>query len=392
MKIKKLTFKTLKLALVFSIFGAFSSCSKDGIQENQDGVAAENAVAGKAPCVGCQRGALPNVYVGGSTGYDFQATQWLDGTLTNLPVISGESYVQSIFVKGSDVYKAGRSGGNAVYWKNNTRVSLDASGFTYTVAKSIYVSGTDVYVVGYGQLPTSQSSFPVVWKNGVRSYLEVVNGDNRRLGEATSVFVKGNDVYIVGFFREVVQNNSGPGPAKAKLWKNGNSILLNTTALNSYATSVYVDAIDNVYISGFGQLSNQGSRARYWKNGVEYLLSTVNNANNSIQSYANSIFVYGIDVHVAGNDGIDNSPQGNTTPSVIRAKYWKNGVETLLTNGTNPAMAKSIFVKNTKVYIVGWENTQDPFAYDNGSALLWTNGVKQVLSTNLATANSVFVQ
>lgn len=97
-------------------------------------------------------------------------------------------------------------------------------------------------------------------------------------------------------------------------------------------------------------------------------------------------------VYVAGYDEIDNASQGLGVPSVIRAKYWKNSVENLLTNGTNPAEAASVFVKNTKIYITGWENTQNPNAYENGNALLWTNGIKQVLSTNLATANSVFVQ
>lgn len=69
----------------------------------------------------------------GTTGYNAQATQWLNENLNNLPIISGQTYVNSIFVSGADVYKAGRSGIHAVYWKNNTIISLDVSGFDYTM-------------------------------------------------------------------------------------------------------------------------------------------------------------------------------------------------------------------------------------------------------------------
>lgn len=99
--------------------------------------------------------------------------------------------------------------------------------------------------------------------------------------------------------------------------KNGISIPLNTATPNSYANSVYVDALNNVYVSGYGTANGGTSTARYWKNGVENILPTAYNNPNTVPilSYANSIFVEGNDVYVAGYDFIDNLSTGGFEPS-----------------------------------------------------------------------------
>ena len=58
--------------------------------------------------------------------------------------------------------------------------------------------------------------------------------------------------------------------------------------------------------------------------------------NGSGPAYARSVYVSGTDVYVAGE-------QREGTKTV--AKVWKNGVETSLTNGSNDGGAYSIFVK-----------------------------------------------
>lgn len=62
MKIKKLTLRTIKLALILALFGAFSSCTQDSFENTKDSVITENGIAERAPCASCNPVPLPNVY------------------------------------------------------------------------------------------------------------------------------------------------------------------------------------------------------------------------------------------------------------------------------------------------------------------------------------------
>ncbi|MBN8833427.1 MAG: hypothetical protein J0H76_03495 [Sphingobacteriales bacterium] len=96
---------------------------------------------------------------------------------------------------------------------------------------------------------------------------------------------------------------------------------------------------------------NNGSRdvAKYWKNGVGTVLT-----NGINYSRVNSIFVSDNDVYVAGYEF-------NGTNEI--AKYWKNGTPTSL--ASNTSRANSIFVSGNDVYVAG---------YENASAKYWKNG------------------
>ena len=84
------------------------------------------------------------------------------------------------------------------------------------------------------------------------------------------------------------------------------------------------------------------------------------------------------DVYVAG---FENNAQG-----VRVAKIWKNGVAQNLSDGTQNAVARSVYVSGNDVYVVGYEID----AQDNQVAKLWKNGVSQTLPDGMI-ASSVFV-
>ena len=115
----------------------------------------------------------------------------------------------------------------------------------------------------------------------------------------------------------------------------------------------------HIYIAGFEINSSNRYIARYWKNGVAIVLT-----NGTQDAEASSIHAFGNDVYVAGYES-------NGTKRI--AKFWKNGVATNLSNGTTDAAANAVLVNNNNLYVAGYET--------NGSnkkvAKLWKNGVAQ---------------
>jgi hypothetical protein len=292
--------------------------------------------------VNTQNNSLVDIYVSGQ-GQNERAAYWKNGQEVLLSS-SSESIARSIFVVDNNVYAAGEEGdlfmyGNnrAKYWKNGQEVYL--TGSTGAGATSITVANGDVYVAGWELGPNSVAKY---WKNGVAVSLS--NGSTEAW--ATSIAVVGNDVYV-----------SGADGGDAKYWKNGQAVSLTNGSTNAYASCIRV--LDgNVFISG-----TENGIAKYWKNGQPVSLP-----NGSI---ATSIAVVGNDVYVAGWGG-------------NRAIYWKNGQIFYLTSGTNEAYAHSIFVFGGEVYVAGNEREQNTMY-----AQYWKNG--QPVTLGRYVAASIFV-
>jgi len=125
----------------------------------------------------------------------------------------------------------------------------------------------------------------------------------------------------------------------------------------------------DVYVAGW--IFNENSIAAVWKNDILQKLTDGTN-----DAMANSIYVSDGDVLVAGYVSNGNA---------YIAAVWKNGEVQHLTDGTNMAKTNSVFVSGNDVFVVGYE---EPFG-----AKLWINGVAQNLSDvqQNAYANSVFV-
>jgi len=153
-------------------------------------------------------------------------------------------------------------------------------------------------------------------------------------------------------------------------------VLLSANTIFAQATNSFEH---NVYVAGAGQYIPQGSTyyslyPKYWVNGTEVSLLDASINSGS----ANSIFVIGSDVYVAGscNQKISSSQYQNV------ACYWKNGQKIILStvNSSTLVGANCIYVVGNDVYVVG---------YEGNNAILWKNGVATNLSNGINTVGYI---
>jgi putative hemolysin len=277
----------------------------------------------------------PDVYVAGNSKVNgrYEATVWKNDIPQILPSAGPFADARSVFVSGDDVYVTGYSSSEGcILWKNGVPQILPG-GTGY--ASSVFVSGTDVYVAG------SSSEGATLWKNGAP---QILWGGT----SAVSVFVSGTDVYVVG------DNNL----ESAILWKNGDPQVLSGGCL---ASSVFVSGTD-VYVAG-DDVDGWNTVAILWKNGARQVLFG--------GRLAGSVFVPGDDVYVTGDGRISGSDA-----SVL----WKNNIPQAI--GFVPG---NVFVHGSREYVAGFTGGFTP------TAKLWKNGVTKTLSTD-GEAHWVFIK
>jgi len=163
-------------------------------------------------------------------------------------------------VSGSDVYAAGyQIGGNgyfwkAGYWKNGAAVDLTTGVNSNAGASSIYVSGSDIYVVGYEEEKSGGGIInvaPRCWKNGISVPLNIPA--NSLFNGAYAVLVSGSDVYVGGQYN-----------GAAAVWKNGTMINVGGYAIAEKISSM-IEFNGDLYITGSSSSSGLNG---YWKNGI----------------------------------------------------------------------------------------------------------------------------
>ncbi|MDR2543637.1 MAG: hypothetical protein LBC80_09375 [Treponema sp.] len=182
---------------------------KDGVRTDISGFRCAKAIAVSGS----------NIHIAGdmtdwldytSIGYPSKTYYWRNGTTaTQLP---WGMDVSSIALSGNDVYIAGSSGMDwqAVYWKNGTQVELNGR-----TATSIAVSGNNIYVAGYFR-DSNHRSHACYWKDGERILLPVNAGESASFAEA--IVVAGGSVYVMGSYDIGVSINS---TNTACYWKDG---------------------------------------------------------------------------------------------------------------------------------------------------------------------------
>lgn len=250
-----------------------------------------------------------------------------------------------------------------------TGVTLDATELTLTVG--------DVATLQATVLPADATNRNVVWESSAPAIATVVDGvvtaiaagettvtvTTEEGGRTATCTVKVEeprepDVYVAGY-------TTVSTVRKATYWKNGEPQILSDN--ESTANSIFVSG-DDVYVAGHVTDSENIMCATLWKNGTALTLENV------YASSANSVFVAGGDVYVAGYY-MDMS-----------YKYfgilWKNENSHLVVES---AYTSSVFVSGSDVYVGG--NTTD--ASWNSFATIWKNDQAQTLEGQQV--NSVYV-
>ena len=317
------------------------------------------------------KNARPVYYTNGTIGYNGTAAE-----------------ATSIVVIGNDVYMAGyaqfcgpfRCGDRGMFWKNGNSVSIDLP----TYPNSLAFSNNDIYIAGSSMYLEGTGGNAAYLKNETK--IELPSGSTGSI--STAIAVSGNDVYVAGI--GITGNiNNGPQKYIAKYWKNSNAINLTDGTNGAQAWSIAVSGNDafvaGVEWNGRSYQDASGntykkSVAKYWKNSQPVILT-----DGTEDAYAESIAVSGTDVYVAGTEWNGKSYQIQGSTYIYRksiAKYWKNGKAVNLTDGIEDAVAKSIAISGTDVYVAGTVN---------GYATYWKNGVAVKLSNVESDATSIFL-
>ena len=295
-----------------------------------------------------------DVYAAGngcSSYGDFLPAFWKNGVLqehhgstgrvNSIYAINSQNVIMAgnFFLAGIQAYVA-RSWLNEFDYFNSLLVGGQ---YIASNAHSVYVANSVVYTAGY-EIETVDGksiSIPKIWKyehtdaSWMRNPIvaeNLVDKTKTAGGVALSVHVSGNDVYAAGW------ENNEHDVCVAKLWKNGDGQNLTDGSFPAQAQSVFVSG-DDVYVAGWENNEHGNPIAKLWKNGVAktlpkleiyaYTTSRDSEAESRFGSSANSVYVVGNDVYVAGwqNDNNAHIPEllGNTT-----AVLWVNDLACLL--------------------------------------------------------------
>jgi hypothetical protein len=234
------------------------------------------------------------------------------------------------------------------YWKNGIYSAVGNDGEVQV--QSMSVDGSSVLISGFVCCADARN---VIWQNGK----EIVVGHSGQ--GMTLVASRGDDVFSV---------------VEGRLYKNGT-----TTEMDKVGWPTAMALLgDDIYSSGASQGNDYpweespfyplDTYAICWKNEQEFFRETEN-------SNANTIFIHEGDIYLGGHL--------NHYPSLDKiACYWKNGQRFALTDETQDAEVRSLFITDEHIYAAGVLNDQ---------AVYWQDGVATTLSHAKSVANSISI-
>lgn len=287
------------------------------------------------------------------------AGYWINGTWETLPdSISSYNYsVTAIVTDASgNVYAGGycnssSNRGCAGYWRNGQWIPL-SNGVDSSNSNGCFVSAVavdalnNVYAGGYCNSSSNIKSAGY-WKNGIWTTLPngVDSVNFRGCGVTAFVVDASGSVYAGGYSMD----NSNV--VYAGYWKNGTWTILpngvdSTNTDGCMVESLALDVSGNVYACGKCNNSLNIPSAGYWMNGVWTTLSNGIDSSNSNGCCGNSLVI-----DVSGNIYIGG--YCTTGSNIESAGYWKNGVWTTLTNGSNADNSRGCMVNTIVVDVAG---------------------------------------
>jgi hypothetical protein len=332
-----------KIIIIITILsGIFFSCKKSATEAGTGGTQS-----------------LSGVYIVGSENATAKYWQNGVGKFLNLRAGAVSSVARGVVVANGNVYMVGEERTNikstAVYWRNDTAVSLSANSSNGATANCIAVSGANIYIGGYeAEAGNTVGTTAKVWKNGVPISLT----DGLHVAEVLSITIVGSDVYAAGYEYLGVSLST----RRPKYWRNGTPISIGNDT-EGWLSGIVVSGND-VYVAGYELNPTTGvAIAKYWKNGVGTSLS-----NGVLNNYGLCLMVSGSDVYVGGYERRNQN-------IFYTAKYWKNntaGEKILEATGSQDAIVNTGFINGNDVYFAGVVNIPTNVVY---KARIWKNGV-----------------
>ena len=114
----------------------------------------------------------------------------------------------------------------------------------------------------------------------------------------------------------------------------------------------------DVYVAGYKVDTRDRMVATIWKNGHNHKYFGHEQFEHSI---ANSVFLSGNDLYVAGAMRRASETDATRKTSEMVATIWKNDDCTILSDETNYTMANSIFILNDEIYVAGVERNANTY-------------------------------
>jgi hypothetical protein len=153
-------------------------------------------------------------------------------------------------------------------------------------------------------------------------------------------------------------------------------VTVSTTSCKSDPGSIFKEGVSEkqfVLVAGYNGTPGTNHVAKYWLDGNETALT-----NGTTDAFANSISVSGSDVYIAGTEAASDN-------SYALPVYWQNNSEVKLPIKSNFGSANAVYTSGNNTYIAGTDSTK---------AVYWKNGSETVLDNitdTSSSASAVFV-